>query len=629
MPPSALLEEAPRPVVAPPGPEAWDAARRMTAIHKAPLSPEDKELAGLSLMLDLMHLPMEPGDLLAGRVQYPLVGVSPEPGGLGWYARLSDLPPDLADYWRGRTTSDLVRAWLPDWAERDLPSDDWQAEAGLAFPLYRIAGIQLDYPRLLARGIPAEVKDILAPVFARHGLDRLLEGPPQSFRDAIQLFWLYGVSSGTWNWGRLDVALGPFLTADLDHGRMTEEEALELLQSLWRLMGAYDNMYNNRVILGGKGRPDEIAADAFALLALEATRTVCLNQPQLTLRFYEGQNPALMEKALDVLAEGRTFPILYNDDVNIPGVSRAFRTTLAKAENYLPYGCGEYMIWPKTISSPNGVINLPLCLLQAMEEAGSDFDAVWDAYDRKVTRLMEALAVFHITEYQVVFDQLQFPLIRALYDEAFIFTAAVETYGNTNTADSLVALKRGPGAPRYGNDDEEADAMALRVHNHVCQRATEAGDKHGILQLVVQVNNSANVILGRHTPATPDGRSAGEPFANGNNPSPGADRSGVTAFLLSLAKPPAHNHACTVQNMKFSKGMFRDRARLKALLDVYWARGGTQAMITVVDRRDLEQAMEEPEKWGHLMVRVGGFSARFVDLPRDVQLEVLGRTLHE
>src|ERR1019366_3680874 len=82
--------------------------------------------------------------------------------------------------------------------------------------------------------------------------------------------------------------------------------------------------FNNRVIIGGRGRADGDASDRFALLAMEATRRVCLNQPQLSLRFYKGQNPALMARALDVIGEGCTFPILYNDDVNIPAVARAF-----------------------------------------------------------------------------------------------------------------------------------------------------------------------------------------------------------------------------------------------------------------------------------------------------------------
>ena len=81
--------------------------------------------------------------------------------------------------------------------------------------------------------------------------------------------------------------------------------------------------------------------------------------------------------------------------------------------------------------------------------------------------------------------------------------------------------------------------------------------------------------------------------------------------------------------MKFTKDWFGDmRPKFDALLRTYFAQGGTQAMITVVSREDLEAALREPEKWGHLMVRVGGFSIRFVELPHAAQLEVLARTLN-
>jgi pyruvate-formate lyase len=81
--------------------------------------------------------------------------------------------------------------------------------------------------------------------------------------------------------------------------------------------------------------------------------------------------------------------------------------------------------------------------------------------------------------------------------------------------------------------------------------------------------------------------------------------------------------------MKFSKEMFTTKKEiLKSLLETFFENGGQQAMITVVDRNELERAMEEPEKYGHVFVRVGGFSARFVELSRDVQLEILSRTLY-
>jgi pyruvate-formate lyase len=100
-------------------------------------------------------------------------------------------------------------------------------------------------------------------------------------------------------------------------------------------------------------------------------------------------------------------------------------------------------------------------------------------------------------------------------------------------------------------------------------------------------------------------------------------------MLNSIVKPSPAIHAGAVQNMKLSRELFLTRRpEVEALLESYFARGGAQAMITVVNRGDLERAMEEPDQYRHIFVRVGGFSARFVDLSHDVQLEILNRTLY-
>ena len=107
------------------------------------------------------------------------------------------------------------------------------------------------------------------------------------------------------------------------------------------------------------------------------------------------------------------------------------------------------------------------------------------------------------------------------------------------------------------------------------------------------------------------------------------DRKGVTAFLNSIVKPDPGVHAGYVHNMPFSKTMFtEERSKLEALLHGYFEQGGTQAMITVLGRDDLEAALREPEQYRNLMVRVGGFSARFVELSRDVQEDLINRTLY-
>jgi pyruvate-formate lyase len=236
----------------------------------------------------------------------------------------------------------------------------------------------------------------------------------------------------------------------------------------------------------------------------------------------------------------------------------------------------------------------------------------------------------------------------------------LETYGNTNVANSLLAieelvfnkkilsleemiraldanfvgheelLKQCQEIPKYGNDNQQADAMAKRVHDHVCNFTRNQAKKVGLdSYMVVVINNWANTVLGYQTGASAEGRLAGKHMANGNNPTPGSDRSGVTAFLNSLSKLDPTIHAGAVQNMKFSKEWFGSlRPKFEALLKTYFAKGGTQAMITVLNRQDLESAMKEPEKWTSLLVRVGGFSIRFIDLPKKAQQEILERTLH-
>lgn len=690
-------------------------------------------------------------DLLAGRLDPKLVGFSPDEWGqtaFGYYVLPDAIEEalkrsglrgalrrdveEMREFWLDENTATKVRSAYSEELVEWLPTDDWMGEPGVAFPLYRLTGGTVDYDRLVRLGIPGlagEIRKIPNPELrqgmlyaidalvdaariyeeqARRkaaradagGRDRLLRladalsdivvAPPQTFLEAVQLVWLYSIVADIRNHGRMDVYLGDLLAQDLDKGVLTEEEALRIVQSLWHLMADRNTRVHNRVIVGGVGRRNEENADRFALLALEASRTVLEAEPQLSLRFYADMNPALFDKALDVIGEGRTFPMLYNDDVNVPSVRAAFGVEQSEAEQYVPFGCGEYILEGRSFGTPSGVINL-LKALEITLNDGRDpvsgrklglalgsledfttFDELWDAYRRQVEHFVRIMAKQQRIEYDVAGREAPFLYLSMLYDDCLergeaIFSGGVrylggtlETYGNTNAADSLTAIRRllfeegrisvaeltdaldadfeGRArvqnllrkAPKYGNDDDTADDMLVRVHEHVCTTTRDAAAEVGLdSYLVVIINNSANTLMGRHTAASADGRNAGTPMNNGNNPSSGSDRNGVTAFLNSIVKPTTHIHAGAVQNMKFSPKLFtRHRDALNALLDTYFANGGAQAMITVVDRDDLERAIENPEAYEHLFVRVGGFSARFVDLPRDVQYEILDRALY-
>lgn len=729
--------------------------------------PAVRELRCLEVLLPARFRSPRPGDRLAGRIELPFCGFSPQgsgsrgAGGFAYYCNrsaieriLASTPGDAAwreeagemlAFWETENTAAKTRAALPAEVAEALPSDDL-SYIQPSYPLYRLAGTQLDYGKLVRLGLPGlreEVEQAFSGLYtgdeagaalgaAFLGALRLLEEvaeryaadlsepgspaaaaitdaqerermvsalafiphrAPETLREAAQLIWLTALASGSLNYGRLDEVLGGFLARDLANGITTEEDMTDLLASWWRLMDANTEIWNHRVMIGGRGRTNERDADRFALLALEASRRVRRVTPQLSLRFHDGQDPALMTKALDVLGEGVTFPILYNDDVNVPAVMEAMRVSEREALDYLPFGCGEYILWHRSLGTPSGAINLAKCLELALNDGCclltgaalgprtgpaarmTTFEAVWDAFVVQMSRGVRALASLQKIEYEVGAREAPFLHISLLMDDCIARRKALgdggvrhlggtlETYGNIDVGDALVALRRvvfeersvtlvdlvsalqrnwkGAGdeelrrrlllLPKFGNDDDEADAMALRVHDILATTIRDQARHVGLdSYLMVVINNSMNVDLGRLSAALPDGRRAGEPLANAINPVAGRDRQGTTAFMRSLVKLRPDHHAGAVHNMKFSRSLFtRSRAKLEALLSAFWTTGGAQAMITVVSRGDLESAMREPEKWGHLMVRVGGFSARFVELSVDVQRHILARTLHE
>ena len=236
-----------------------------------------------------------------------------------------------------------------------------------------------------------------------------------------------------------------------------------------------------------------------------------------------------------------------------------------------------------------------------------------------------------------------------------------ELYGNTNAADSLTAIKKAVfddkkytlaevteamnknfegfedmiraliNAPKYGNDDSYADDIAVDIHNYICNGIRNSAKDAGLFSyLVVIINNQVNTEWGRATSASADGRLSGVYMSNANNPQSGADKNGPTAMLNSLVKLKADLHAGSVQNIKFSKNMFNsNRDIMKGMFRTYFENGGPQLMVTVVGKGELEEAYKDPGKYPNLVVRVGGFSAKFVNLDRDVQEEILNRTLND
>ncbi|MGW4536445.1 formate C-acetyltransferase [Streptomyces chartreusis] len=189
--------------------------------------------------------------------------------------------------------------------------------------------------------------------------------------------------------------------------------------------------------------------------------------------------------------------------------------------------------------------------------------------------------------------------------------------------------------PAYGNNDDRADAIATdlvtsfmaKVRRHPTYRNAEH------TQSVLTI--TSNVVYGKHTGNTPDGRRAGQPFAPGANPMNGRDRHGVAASALSVAKLPYEQarDGISLTTTITPEGLGHDPAEraghLVGILDAYAASGGFHMNVNVLDRATLEDAMEHPEKYPELTVRVSGYAVNFVRLTREQQLDVISRTFHE
>lgn len=202
-------------------------------------------------------------------------------------------------------------------------------------------------------------------------LANIQHGAPKTFPEALQLFWLYALMAGVINYGRLDDLLGPYLAADLEAGRLTEDEAYEYVKCLWRMIENRRTTVNGRIIVGDRGRKHPREADVFLRLAMRAATELRYVEPQFTLRVTKDMPEEIWDSALEALGRGATYPTLYNDDVNVPAVAYAMRVDEKTAEQYVPFGCGEYVIAGQSTGTPNTCINL-LKLLEISLNEGID-----------------------------------------------------------------------------------------------------------------------------------------------------------------------------------------------------------------------------------------------------------------
>ena len=579
----------------------------------------------------------------------------------------------------------------------------------------------------------------------------------RSFREACQSFWfvqqlLQMESSGhSISPGRFDQYMYPYYEADRAAGRITREQAQELLDCIWVKLNDLNKVRDadsakgfagyglfQNLIVGGQTTDGRDATNDLSYMCMEAALHVGLPQPSLSIRVWEGSPEPLLIKAASVTRAGLGLPAYYNDEIIIPALM-ARGLSREEARDYCIIGCVEPQIAAKTDGWHDAAFFNMCRPLELVFSNGVDkgeqigprtgelseldtFDKFFAAYRKQEAAMIRLLVnainavdaahaarcplpfqssmvgdcmargksvqeggahynfagpqgfgIANMTDAllaikELVYDKKTYTLAQVKEALAYNYgrglpeqdalemtvqaVANLTLSGQTPSEKDIKAiydrLRRDSGAteeqhrlfeemlrktdelPHYGNDIEEVDLFARDVAYTYTReiekyRCFRGGQFQAGLYPV-----SANVPLGAQTGATPDGRLARTPIADGVGPVSGRDRKGPTAAANSVAKL---DHAIasngTLFNQKFHPSALAGMEGLSkfvALIRGFFDQKGMHMQFNVVSRETLLDAQKHPEKYKSLVVRVAGYSALFTTLSKSLQDDIIART---
>lgn len=513
-----------------------------------------------------------------------------------------------------------------------------------------------------------------------YGID--ISKPASNAKEAVQftyMGYLAGIkenNGAAMSLGRVSTFLDIYIDRDLKNGVITEKEAQELIDQFVIKLRLERHLrtpeYNELFAgdpnwvtesIGGMGINGEtlVTKNSFRFLHT-LTNLGPAPEPNMTVLWSE-KLPETFKKyctkmsidtdALQYENDDVMRPI-YGDDYGIAccvsamqiGKQMQFfgaRCNIAKSLLYGINGGIDEKKFDKVV--PN---------IEKIDDEILDYDKVKENYF-KVLEYVAKLYVNTLNAIHYMHDKYAYEAgLMALHDTDVHRFLACGIAGLSVAADSLSAIKyakvkpirneKGIAVdfeidgefPMYGNDDDRVDDIAVEIVNKFIKelRKTKAyrNAEHTLSALTI----TSNVMYGKKTGSTPDGRKAGEPLAPGANPMHGRDKNGALASLNSVAKVP-YRSVCqdgvsnTFSIIPDALGKDSDSRinNLKALLDGYFVQGAHHLNVNVMNRETLLDAMENPEKYPTLTIRVSGYAVHFVKLTREQQLEVVSRTFHE
>ena len=514
---------------------------------------------------------------------------------------------------------------------------------------------------------------------ASYGFD--ISGPATNAREAIQ--WLYfgflgaikDQNGAAMSLGRTSTFLDIYIERDLRNGVITEAEAQELMDHFvmkLRLVKFLRTPEYNDLF---SGDPTWVT-ESIAGMGLDGRTLVTKNSFRVLNTLYTlGPSP---EPNLTVLWSTR-LPQGFKDfcsKVSIDTSSVQYENDDLMApywgDDYAIACCVSAMRVGKQMQFFGARVNLAKTLLYAInggkdEKYGMqvgpktapltgeylDYNEVMERFDIMTDWLanlyVNTLNVIHYMHDKYSYEKLQM----ALHDRDVFRTMACGIAGLSVCADSISAIKYAKvkpirnedgvaidfevegDFPKYGNDDDRVDEIAVwlveNMMNKIRQNKTYRNAYH--TQSVLTI--TSNVVYGKKTGTTPCGRKAGEPFAPGANPMHGRDCSGSLASLNSVAKIPYEHSQDGVSNTfsivpdALGKTPENRIHNLGTMMDGYFSQGAQHLNVNVFNRETLLDAMEHPEEYPQLTIRVSGYAVNFIKLTREQQLDVINRTFHK
>ena len=475
--------------------------------------------------------------------------------------------------------------------------------------------------------------------------------------------------------GRISTFLDVYIERDLQEGILTEEEAQELIDHLvmkLRLVRflrtpEYNELFSGDPVwvtesIGGMGIDGRtlVTKNSFRMLHTLSNLGPA-PEPNLTVLWSNNLPRGFKEYTTKMSI--RTSSIQYEND----DLMRGFW-----GDDYGIACCVSAMRIGKQMQFFGARCNLAKTLLYAInggrdeisgKQVAPKFEGVttdylyYDDVLAKFDNMMDYVAMVYVKALNAIHymhDKYSYEKIEmALHDDEILRTMATGIAGLSVVADSLSAIKYAKvkairndqglvtsyeiegDFPKYGNDDDRVDSIAVdvlkRFMNKVRKQRTYRNSKPTMSVLTI----TSNVVYGKNTGDTPDGRKAGEPFGPGANPMHGRDTNGALAVMNSIAKLPyEHSEDGISYTFSITPSTLGDSettqvSNLISMLDGYFARTGHHINVNVFNRELLIDAMNHPEKYPQLTIRVSGYAVNFVKLTKEQQMDVINRTIHE